>query len=139
MPPAAEASGNAAMFERRTDLLRLLAVAETGRTGAAAERSNVTQPTLTRDIARLEQRFGGRLFERLPDGMRLTGLGATAVERARRVLREVEAAERAIEDARSGRTGAFRITATPLSRGLARQHADLRRRGNPGHHDRIAQ
>ena len=41
------------MFERRTDLLRLLAVAETGRIGAAAERSNVTQPTLTRDIARL--------------------------------------------------------------------------------------
>ena len=51
------------MFERRTDLLRLLAVAETGTIGAAAERSNVTQPTLTRDIARLEQRFGGLLFD----------------------------------------------------------------------------
>ena len=54
------------MFERRTDLLRLLAVAETGRIGAAAERSSVTQPTLTREIVRLEERFGGRLFERLP-------------------------------------------------------------------------
>ena len=77
------------MFERRTDLLRLLAVAETGTIGAAAKRSNVTQPTLTRDIARLEQRFGGKLFERLPHGVRLTALGATAVERARRILREV--------------------------------------------------
>ena len=36
------------MFERRMDLLRLLAVAETGTIGAAAKRSNVTQPTLTR-------------------------------------------------------------------------------------------
>ena len=101
------------MFERRTDLLRLLAVAETGRIGAAAERSNVTQPTLTRDIARLEERLGGRLFERLPHGVRPTALGATAVERARRILREAEAAERAIDAARSGRTGVFRVTATP--------------------------
>ena len=113
MRPAAPASGNVTMFERRMDLTRLLAVAETGRIGAAAERSNVTQPTLTRDIARLEERFGGRLFERLPDGVRLTALGATAVERARRILAEVEAAERAIDAARSGRTGVFRVTATP--------------------------
>ena len=101
------------MFERRTDLLRLLAVAEAGTVGAAAKRSNVTQPTLTRDIARLEQRFGGLLFERLPHGVRPTALGATAVERARRILAEVEAAEQAIDAARSGRTGVFRVTATP--------------------------
>ena len=101
------------MFERRTDLLRLLAVAETGTIGAAAKRSNVTQPTLTRDIARLEQRFGGKLFERLPHGVRLTALGATAVERARRILAEAEAAEQAIDAARSGRTGVIRVTATP--------------------------
>ncbi len=65
------------MFERRTDLTRLLAVAETGRISAAAERSNITQPTLTRNIARLEHRLGSRLFERLPDGVRLTALGAS--------------------------------------------------------------
>ena len=70
MRPAAPTSGNVAMFERRTDLLRLLAVAETGTIGAAAKRSNVTQPTLTRDIARLEQRFGGLLFDRTPHGVR---------------------------------------------------------------------
>ena len=121
-------SGNDAMFERRTDLLRLLAVAETGTIGAAAKRSNVTQPTLTRDIARLEQRFGGKLFERLPLGVRPTALGATAVERARRILAEIEAAERAIEAARSGRTGVFRVTATPpwIETVLARAAARLR-------------
>ena len=128
MRPAAPTSGNDAMFERRTDLLRLLAVAETGRIGAAAERSNVTQPTLTRDIARLEERFGGRLFERLPHGVRPTALGATAVERARRILREIEAAEHAIDAARSGRTGVFRVTASPpwAETVLARAAARLR-------------
>ncbi len=101
------------MFERRTDLTRLIAVAETGRIGLAAQRCNVTQPTLTRDIARLEARLGGRLFERLPDGVRLTPLGETALGHARRILAEAGDAERALDAARSGRAGAFRITATP--------------------------
>ena len=101
------------MFERRTDLTRLIAVAETGGIGLAAERCNVTQPALSRDIARIEARLGGRLFERLPDGVRLTALGVTALRHARRILGETEDAERAIAAARSGRTGVFRITATP--------------------------
>ncbi|MYA89513.1 MAG: LysR family transcriptional regulator [Boseongicola sp. SB0662_bin_57] len=101
------------MFERRTDLTRLVAAAETGQIGLAADRTNVTQPTLTRDIARLEARLGGRLFDRMPDGVRLTPLGAVAVEHAKRILRETADAERAVAAARSGRAGTFRITATP--------------------------
>ena len=60
--------------------------------------------------------------------MRPTALGATAVERARRILHEAEAAERAIEAARSGRTGVFRVTATPpwTETVLARAAARLR-------------
>ena len=111
--PAAPKTGNVAMFERRTDLTRLIAVAETGRIGLAAERCNVTQPTLTRDIARLEARLGGRLFERLPDGVRLTPLGQTALGHARLILAAACDAKRAVDAARSGRAGAFRITATP--------------------------
>ena len=42
------------MFDKRTDLVRFLAVADTGRIAATAERLAITQPTLTRDIARLE-------------------------------------------------------------------------------------
>ena len=36
----------------------------------------------TRDIARLEHRFGGKLFERLPHGVRLTALGAAVAEKS---------------------------------------------------------
>ena len=105
--------GDAAMFERRTDLTRLVAIAETGGIGLAADRCNVTQPTLTRDVARLEARLGGRLFERLPDGVRPTPLGERAVAHARRILGATDDAEQAIDAARSGRTGILRITATP--------------------------
>ena len=118
--------GNDAMFEKRSDLVRFLAVAEAGRIGLAAERLIMTQPALTRIVARLERRFGGRLFERLPQGVRLTALGVTATERARRILREYAAAEHEIDAARSGRTGAFRVTANPVWSEVVVVHAAAR-------------
>ena len=107
-------TASGAMFERRTDLTSLLAVAETGKIVAAAERLAISQPALSRTVARLEARFGGRLFERIPSGVRLTSLGALAAERAQRVLRELEAAEEQIEAAVSGLAGCFRISAHPV-------------------------
>ena len=102
------------VFDRRSDLVKLIAVADAGGILAAAERLAITQPALSRVIARLEIRFGGRLFERLPSGVRLTPLGTVAAERARHVLREIEAAEAKIGAAVSGRSGRFRITADPM-------------------------
>ena len=102
------------MFDRRGDLVKFLAVAEAGGILAAAERLAITQPALSRLIARLEARLQGPLFERLPSGVRLTPLGTVAAERARHVLREIEAAEQTIGAAVSGRTGSFRITADPM-------------------------
>ena len=107
-------SENGIVFDRRSDLVKLIAVAEAGGILAAAERLAITQPALSRVIARLEARFGGRLFERLPSGVRLTPLGTLATERARHVLREIEAAEARIGAAVSGRSGRFRITADPM-------------------------
>ena len=101
------------MFDKRTDLVRFLAVADTGKIAATAERLAITQPTLTRDIARLEHRFGGRLFERLPHGVRLTALGAAVAKRARRILRELQAADEAVDAVRAGRSGVLRVTANP--------------------------
>ena len=102
------------MFDKRSDLVRFLTVAQAGGIRMAADRLAMTQPALTRVIARLERQLGGRLFERVPKGMRLTVLGATVAEPARRILDEFEAADDRIEAARSGRTGSFRVTANPM-------------------------
>ena len=102
------------MFETRSEVEQLLAVAETGRIVAAAERLSMTQPALTRAIAKLERRAGGRLFERLPTGVRLTTLGTAARERARRLLREFADTEEHIGETVAGHDGRFRISAAPL-------------------------
>ena len=93
------------MFDRRTDIVKFLAVAEAGKIDAAAERLAIAQPALTRTIARLEARFGARLFERLPTGVRLTPLGETAVGLARGLPREIDAAAEKFDAVIRGRTG----------------------------------
>ena len=102
------------MFERRSELEKLVAVAEAGKIVAAADRLAMTQPALTRAIARLESRFGASLFERLPTGVRPTPLGAAVAEQARRLLRAFEEAEDRIGGVLAGRTGCIRATADAL-------------------------
>ena len=103
-----------AMFERRSELQKLVAVAEAGKIVAAAHRLAMTQPALTRAIAALETRFGAPLFERLPTGVRPTALGATVIEQARRLLRAFEDTEDRIGGALAGRSGCIRATADAL-------------------------
>ena len=117
------------MFDNRRDIARFIVVAESDGIAKAAERLGITQPALSRVVARIERRFGARLFERTPEGARLTALGAAATEPARRLLREFEAADQALDAARSGRTAIFRVTANPvwsdavLPQAIARFHA----------------
>ena len=83
-----------------------VAVADTLSFRAAAERCHVAQPSLSAQLAQLEDALGVRLFERDRRRVLLTASGAALVDRARRVLREaddlVEAARRA-RDPLSGR------------------------------------
>ena len=118
------------MFDRRVDLIKFLAVAETGKIVVAADKLAITQPALSRVIARLEEELDGPLFERIPRGVRLTPLGVVAADLARHILREMEAAKETIDSAVSGRTGSFRVTAGPvwmqavLPGAIARFHHD---------------
>lgn len=67
-------------------LADFLAVARAGTTVAAASERHVSQPTLSARIARLEKAVGTTLFDRVPQGMRLTAEGETFVPYAERAL-----------------------------------------------------
>lgn len=75
-----------------------VAVAETGNFTRASERSHVTQPSLSQQILNLEKEVGHKLFHRLGRKAVLTEAGATFLERARRILFEVENASKELSD-----------------------------------------
>ncbi len=67
-----------------------LAVAETGNFTKAAQRSFVSQPSLSQQILNLEEELGQQLFHRLGRKAVLTEAGKTLMEGARRVLGDVD-------------------------------------------------
>lgn len=75
-----------------------VAVSETGNFTRAAERSHVSQPSLSQQIINLETEVGHKLFHRLGRKAVLTEAGAALLERARRILFEVENATKELAD-----------------------------------------
>ncbi len=64
-------------------LKAFLETAETGSLSAAARKLGLSQPTLSRQVAAIEQRMGVTLFERVGKAMALTPTGLELLEHAR--------------------------------------------------------
>lgn len=75
-----------------------VAVAETQNFTRAAERCNVSQPALSQQIINLEGEISHKLFHRLGRKAVLTEAGQTFLDRARRILFEVENAAKELSD-----------------------------------------
>lgn len=73
------------------DLRYVIAVAETGHFGRAAEACHVSQPTLSVQIRKLEAELEVTLFERNGRQLLVTPAGEAVVAEARRVLSHVDA------------------------------------------------
>ncbi|HEX2100621.1 MAG TPA: LysR family transcriptional regulator [Candidatus Synoicihabitans sp.] len=83
----------------------VVAVAEAGNFTRAAQRAYVTQPSLSQQIAKLEEELGHKLFHRLGRRAVPTEAGLVFIERARQILLEVDNATKEMKDDPSlGRT-----------------------------------
>jgi LysR family hydrogen peroxide-inducible transcriptional activator len=71
------------------DLDYAVALADLGHFGEAAQRCNVSQPTLSMQVRKLEEELGVALFERGAKGAVPTRAGVAVVAQARAVLAEV--------------------------------------------------
>ncbi|MCL3994639.1 transcriptional regulator CynR [Streptomyces lavenduligriseus] len=91
----------------------LLAVAENGTFTRAAEELHISQPTLSQQIKQLERLLGAQLLDRTGRGVRLTDAGEAYAHHARRALRDLAAAERAVHDVRDLTRGHLRLAVTP--------------------------
>lgn len=82
-------------------LQQFIAIAETGSIRAAAGVLNVTQPTLTVNMRKLEEDMDARLFARSSRGVRLTPYGEVAYENARLMQRLDDNMRKSVSDMRA--------------------------------------
>ncbi len=115
-------------------LTALVAVAEVGSITKAARLLHLVQPSVTRQIRLLEAELGVSLFQRTASGMTLTQEGSLLVDRARRVLQEIDRARAEIRPDLDGVKGivtlgllesVVEIVAEPLVRALATHHPGI--------------
>src|ERR671939_507884 len=86
-----------------TALFVFEAAARCGSFTRAAAELNVTQPAVSRMLARLEAHFGVRLFERSPAGLALTEDGNMLYRQVADAFRGIEATIRELEARRTGK------------------------------------
>lgn len=95
-----------------SSLKDFLAVAESGSLSAAGRRLGVSQPTLTRRMAALEESLHAELFRRSPQGLELTEAGEAMLEPVRQMAQGAQAVELAVSGRDLTPAGLVRITAT---------------------------
>lgn len=94
---------------RVDDLRYFAAIARDGSIAASAQRLGVSQPTLSKSVARLERALKVALFERVARGMRPTPFGRAFLSRIEVVERQLEDALDEVRDLRTGQSGTVRV------------------------------
>ncbi len=98
-------------MDRIDTMAAFVAACEAESLTAAARRLGLSPSVISRQIASLETRLGARLFHRTTRSLSLTDAGSRYLERARRILADIEEAEQAAQSERTEPKGRLSITA----------------------------
>jgi DNA-binding transcriptional LysR family regulator len=106
-------------MDRIDAMTAFVAVADLRGFAPAARKMRLSASAVTRLIAALEERVGARLLQRTTRTVTLTDVGARYLERARRILADIEEAERSTQAERTRPSGRL-VVAAPV--GFGRLH-----------------
>jgi DNA-binding transcriptional LysR family regulator len=98
-------------MDRIDAMQAFVAVADLRGFAPAARKLKLSPSAITRLVAALEERLGARLLQRTTRQVALTDAGARYLERARRILADVEEAEHAAEGERTRPVGRLVVSA----------------------------
>ena len=98
------------------DLKVLLALSRKGSARGAAQELGVSNSTVTRRLDDMEHKLRAHLFDRTPDGYRLSAAGEQILPTAEHVEELVMAAERRITGGDQELEGSIRLTMPPVGR-----------------------
>ncbi len=105
-------------MDRLQTMSVFVSVAEEAGFAAAARRLNLSPPSVTRAVSELEARLGARLLHRTTRSVRLTDAGARYLADCRRILVEIEEADRHAAGIHAAPRGAVSVTASVLFGGM---------------------
>ena len=88
---------NEIIMDRLQAMSMLIKVAEVGSFSAASKELNVPLPTLSRKVSELENQLGVRLLHRTTRKLSLTNSGADYLSACKRIIEQVEEAERGVK------------------------------------------
>jgi len=86
-----------------------MAVAQSSTLTRASKQLGLAQPSLSQQLAKLEESVGTRLFDRSHNRMVLTDAGQVLVRHAQAVLKEIDEAEASLRQFGSGKRSIIRI------------------------------
>src|ERR1700721_1035438 len=89
------------------------AIADTGNFSRAAERCQISQPSLSQQVLKLEEELGTKLFDRLGRSIRLTEAGDAFLPRARTILEQMETARSSAADQNTEFRGSVAVGVIP--------------------------
>jgi len=89
------------------------AIADTGNFSRAAERCQITQPSLSQQVLKLEEDLGARLFDRLGRSVRITDAGRAFLPHARAILEHMEVARTSVADKNADLRGSVAVGVIP--------------------------
>src|SRR5580700_10943700 len=98
-------------MDRIDAMQAFVAVADLGGFAPAARKLGLSPSGVTRLIAALEEHLGARLLQRTTRSVALTDAGARYLERAKRILADVEEAEASVQDERTRPSGRLVVSA----------------------------
>src|SRR5262249_22992002 len=86
-----------------------LAVAQTATLTRASKQLGLAQPSLSQQLARLEENVGTRLFDRARNRMELTDAGRVLLRHAQSILKEISEADAGLREFTAGKRSTTRI------------------------------
>ncbi len=95
-------------------LIQLAVIIELGSVTKAAQKLNVTQPTLSRTVKIIEDRIGGAVLRRGRYGVTATEIGKKLADEGREIMRHSDRARSAIQHWKHGLSGEIRIGVGPM-------------------------
>ncbi|MDH2432647.1 LysR family transcriptional regulator [Pokkaliibacter sp. MBI-7] len=99
------------MMDRLLSMEVFVAVVDLGSLSAAAERFALSAPMVSKHVRHLEQRLGGRLFNRTTRQQSLTAMGQNYYQRCLLILQDIRAAEASAAEQQEEPRGRVRINA----------------------------